>query len=234
MRVAARELCPPIPGSVYEAFCSRISRTHLRPTRAPPIQHRRSAAVRRESASPPDVGPRKLHHWRSPARFVLTRPILVSCSTYVKAGGKMKQPTLAVLNRSRERAAIAPDGRKGAAGLVWAAERAEPPVGQNRVKKQLRVGAARWLCPGHRSERSARLDRYVRDLLAPARCAELPPAAREAGALAAETTPRRAAQPADGVVASHRAADGAGPSIEGARTCAHGTTTGAAAVSRAF
>ena len=34
---------------------------------------------------------------------------------------------------------------------------------------------------------------------------------------------------ADGVVASHRAADGAGPSIEGARTCAHATSRGAAA-----
>jgi hypothetical protein len=40
-------------------------------------------------------------------------------------------------------------------------------------------------------------------------------------------TPRRAALCADDAVASHRAADGAGPSIEGARTCAHGTSTGA-------
>jgi hypothetical protein len=147
-----RIVSPHGPGSVYEAFCSRISRTHLRPTRAPPIQHRRSAAVRRESASPPDVGPRKLHHWRSPAHFVLTRPILVSCSTYVKAGGKMKQPAwLAVLNRSRERAAIAPDGRKGAAGLVWAAERAEPPAARTVSKSSCawarRAGSAQGTAP---------------------------------------------------------------------------------------
>ena len=60
-------------------------------------------------------------------------------------------------------------------------ERAEPPTGQNRVKKQLHMGAARWRCPRYCSERSAWLDRYVRNLLTPARCAELPLAAREAG-----------------------------------------------------
>jgi hypothetical protein len=43
------------------------------------------------------------------------------------------------------------------------------------------VGAARWRCPRYCSERSAWLDRYVRNLLTPARCAELPLAAREAG-----------------------------------------------------
>ena len=43
------------------------------------------------------------------------------------------------------------------------------------------MGAARWRCPRYCSERSAWLDRYVRNLLTPARCAELPLAAREAG-----------------------------------------------------
>ena len=42
-------------------------------------------------------------------------------------------------------------------------------------------------------------------------------------------TLKRAALRADDAVASHRAADGAGPPIEGARTCAHGTSRGAAA-----
>ena len=42
-------------------------------------------------------------------------------------------------------------------------------------------------------------------------------------------TPRRAALRANDVGASHRAADGAGPSIPGARTHAHGTSMGAAA-----
>ena len=42
-------------------------------------------------------------------------------------------------------------------------------------------------------------------------------------------TPRDGALRADEVVASHSAADGAGPSIEGARTYAHGTSAGATA-----
>ena len=92
-----------------------------------------------------------------------------------------RSPPPPVLARSGSEPPARLGGRKGAAGPVRAVERAELRVGQSRVKKQLRVGAARWLCSGHRSERSARLDRYVRDLLAPARCADLPPAAREAG-----------------------------------------------------
>jgi hypothetical protein len=42
-------------------------------------------------------------------------------------------------------------------------------------------------------------------------------------------TPRRAGPRADGAVASHRAADGAVPSIAAARTCARGTSRGAVA-----
>jgi hypothetical protein len=46
--------------------------------------------------------------------------------------------------------------------------------------------------------------------------------------------PRRTGLSADDAAASHRAADGAVPSIEAARTRAHGTTRGAVAVSRTF
>jgi hypothetical protein len=49
------------------------------------------------------------------------------------------------------------------------------------VQKLLRMGATRWLCSVHRPERSAWLDHHPRDLLAPARCADLPPAARAGG-----------------------------------------------------
>jgi hypothetical protein len=49
------------------------------------------------------------------------------------------------------------------------------------VKKQLRMGGARRLCSGHPPERSAWLESYGRDLLTPARCAERPTPAREAG-----------------------------------------------------
>jgi hypothetical protein len=134
------------------------------------------------------------------------------------------------------------DGQKGAAGLFLAVAGArstsKPSPG---LKKRLHTDAARWLLPGHRPERSAWLGRYIRDLLTAARCAELPPAARDAGQhwpwrrsfrarahhWLAVTTPRCTTQPADAVVASHRAADGAGPSIEGARTHAGGISRGA-------
>ena len=98
------------------------------------------------------------------------------------AAGKMKRsPSPPVVEWPGSEPLAPVDGWKGAAGLVWAMEGAEPRVGQNRVKKQLHVGAARWICPGYRSKRSAWLDRYVWNLLTPARCTELPPAAREAG-----------------------------------------------------
>ena len=71
------------------------------------------------------------------------------------------------------------DGRNGAAGLVWAVERVESPLAPDRVKKQLCVGAARCLPSGFRSEVSAWLECYDRVLLGPARCAHLPPRARE-------------------------------------------------------
>jgi hypothetical protein len=59
--------------------------------------------------------------------------------------------------------------------------RAIPAATRVRSKTQLRVGAARWVCSGHRPERSAWVGSYVRVLLTPARCADLPPAARETG-----------------------------------------------------
>ena len=92
-------------------------------------------------------------------------------------------------------------------------------------KKQLRVGAARWICSGYPPEGSAWLGHYNRMLLTPARCAELPPAARGSGRpeslpkrattrrWSAVMTPRDAGLRADDAVTSHRAADGAVPSI---------------------
>ena len=50
-----------------------------------------------------------------------------------------------------------------------------------RIKKAAARGLVGWLCAGALPERSAWLHHYARDLLTPARCAELPPAAREAG-----------------------------------------------------
>ena len=164
------------------------------------------------------------------------------------AAGKMKRsPSPPVVERPGSEPLAPVDGRKGAAGLVWAVEGAEPRVGQNHVKKQLRVGS--WAgsaqgpfpsaLPGsitmrgtfsHRPDalschpqrgRPASTDRGDGHFRAKAR------------RWPAVMTPRRAAQPADGAVASHRAVEGARPSIDGARTYAHGTLRGAVAVSRA-
>jgi hypothetical protein len=104
------------------------------------------------------------------------------------------------------------------------------------------MGATHWLCSGHRPERSAWLDSCARVLLTSARRRDLPPPAREAGPSwsrrvfrgephahwPAVMTPRRVALRADDAAAPHRAAGGAAPSIEGARTYAGGTTRAAA------
>ena len=82
----------------------------------------------------------------------------------------------------------------------------------------------------------------------PARCADLLPRARECGhtglgerarlehkaAGRPVMTPRHAGLQADDAVASHRAAGGAGPSIEGARTHAHLFSRGAVVGFAAF
>ena len=80
------------------------------------------------------------------------------------AAGKMKRsPSPPVVERPGSEPLAPVDGRKGAAGLVWAVEGAEPRVGQNRVKKQLRVGS--W-APRERAEpRDA--NRVVGPLIAP-------------------------------------------------------------------
>jgi hypothetical protein len=59
--------------------------------------------------------------------------------------------------------------------------RALRALGQTGVKKQLRVGMARWLGSGHCPEGSAWLGHYARVLLTPARCADVPPLARASG-----------------------------------------------------
>ena len=124
--------------------------------------------------------------------------------------------------------------------IIRGAHRRLPPLSS---KKQLRVGAARWLCSEHRPEGSVWLGSYARVLLTSVTCADLPPPTsisdqtgrgRRAKLLRtrqwpAVMTPRDGELRADDVAASRRAADGAGPSIEAARTCAHGDRRGAVA-----
>jgi len=160
------------------------------------------------------------------------------------AAGKMKRsPSPPVVERPGSEPLAPVDGRKGAAGLVWAMEGAEPRVGQNRVKKQLRVGS--WAgsaqgpfpsaLPGSITMRGTFSHRPDALSCHPQRGRPASTGHRDSHFRAkarrwpAVMTPRRAALRANDVGASHRAADGADPSIPGARTHAHGTSMGAAA-----
>ena len=94
----------------------------------------------------------------------------------------MKQPaSLSLLERLVAEPPTPSGGQKGAAGLVWAAERVDSRLSASGLKKQLPAGAACRLCSGTPPERFAWLESHDRVLLAPARCADLPPAAKEAG-----------------------------------------------------
>jgi hypothetical protein len=117
---------------------------------------------------------------------------------------------------------------------------ARQPVG---LKKQLYMGAARWLCSGHRWLHVCSGASRTGQKRRPATQSEgsRPAPATESHRRAslwrlwpAAMTPRLAGVRAEDVVASHRAADGAVPSIEGARTHAYATPRGVVAVSRAF
>ena len=139
-------------------------------------------------------------------------------------------------------------GQKGSAGLVRALERRDRRCGQSVSKSSCawarRAGSAQGTFPSALPGSTAVLGCFSHqpDALT---CHTLrgKPASTGRGGVSraskcrrwpAVMTPRHAALRADDAVASHRAADGAGPSIEGARTCAHGTNRGAVAVSRAF
>ena len=73
------------------------------------------------------------------------------------------------------------NGQKGASWVVFSRGAPQIVGSAPGLKKQLHMSVARWLCSGHPSERSAWLDGRVRVLLTPARCADLPRPAREAG-----------------------------------------------------
>ena len=175
---------------------------------------------------------------------MLIRSHLGSCSIFMHAAGKMKRsPSPPVVEWPGSEPLAPVDGWKGAAGLVWAMEGAEPRVGQNRVKKQLRVGS--WAgsaqgpfpsaLPGSITMRGTFSHRPDALSCHPQRGRPASTGHRDSHFRAkarrwpAVMTPRRAALRANDVGASHRAADGADPSIPGARTHAHGTSMGAAA-----
>jgi hypothetical protein len=140
-------------------------------------------------------------------------------------------------------------GQKGASGVFWAVPRVESPVGQVGLKKAAAHGRSA-LALLRTPSRGLCLDRWpysgpsrTRQMRRPATCSErslrtvfaqrlcLPRRAPLAGSDDADA---HAALRSDDAVASRRAADGTVPSIEAARTYAHGTSRGAVAVSRAF
>ena len=111
--------------------------------------------------------------------------------TFMAPAWKVKQPTSPpVLEGPGGELPALLDGQKGARWVVFGrgAPRNRPP--RNRLKKRLRMSAARWLCSGHRLERAASLDSYAWGLLTSASCSDLPPTAREAG----PSWPRRASR----------------------------------------
>jgi hypothetical protein len=120
--------------------------------------------------------------WCRRARSRSVELILVSCPALMLVPWQMKEPSsLPGLAQPGDEPPTLFVGQKGVSGPIWPVERRDSRVWPVRVKKQLRMAAARWLCSGHPSERSAWLDGRVRVLLTPARCADLPPPAREAG-----------------------------------------------------
>jgi hypothetical protein len=136
-------------------------------------------AGQREGEAPP-VGSDAAEGWRTARRRSLSAshraadgagPSIEPARTY--AHGISTGPAVAV--------SCAWPRWETAAGLVCAVWRRDPVGESVGVEKLLRMGATRWLCSVHRPERSAWLDHYPRDLFAPARCADLPPAARAGG-----------------------------------------------------
>jgi hypothetical protein len=100
-----------------------------------------------------------------------------------------------VLERPRGELLAPLNGQKGASWVVLgrgAPRIAGRPAG---LKKQLRMGAARWLCSGHRPERSAWLDNSARVLLTSARRPDVPHPTREAGPSWSRRASRGASHP---------------------------------------
>ena len=108
----------------------------------------------------------------------LARPGLTA-KLHQPVGGKLKQPApLLAIGYRRGRDADCTMSKSEFAG----ARALHPALHHDpRSKKQLRVGAARWLCSGHRPERPAWLSSYDRVLLTAARGADLPLRASAAG-----------------------------------------------------
>ena len=138
--------------------------------------------------------------------------------------------------------------QKGAAGLVLAVERVEAPrrpvVSKSGCDRAQRAGSAQDTAPRalHRSmvmlgcfwHQPGALTCHPRRAHPATLAAEGVLKARDSRRWPAAMTPRNGGLTADDAVASHSAADGGGPSMDGARTHAGGISRGAAARCPAF
>ena len=150
--------------------------------------------------------------------------------------------------RPGTRVAVAVGWSERRSGLLWVAERVESLLRQTLSKSSCtwaeRAGSAQGTLPSALPGSKVMFGTFSHKPDAPngqpqrgkpasTGCGE-PPGCKVARLWPAVMTPRHAAPRADDAVASHRAADGAGPSIEGARTYAHFISRGAGAASPAF
>jgi hypothetical protein len=176
------------------------------------------------------------HIWAPFELFLVSRPSVMAVAW------KLQQvASLPFLERPAAKPLTPLGGQKGSAGLVRALERRDRRCGQSVSKSSCawarRAGSAQGTFPSALPGSTAVLGCFSHqpDALT---CHTLrgKPASTGRGGVSraskcrrwpAVMTPRHAALRADDAVASHRAADGAGPSIEGARTCAHGISRGA-------
>jgi len=139
-------------------------------------------------------------------------------------------------------------GQKGAAGLIWPVERRDsrvwPVVSKSSRAWPRRAGSAQGTRPSALPGSMVVFGCFSHQPDAPtchpqrgkpvATGGGGVPKAHRTRVWPAAMAPRLAGLRADDAVASHRAADGVGPSIEGARTYAHATPRGAVAVLSAF
>ena len=139
-------------------------------------------------------------------------------------------------------------GQKGVSGPIWPVERRDSRVGQVVSKSSCawprRAGSAQGTRPSALPGSMVVFECFSHQPDAPTCHAQRgkPVNTGSGGVKKAHKTrvwpavmaPRLAGLRADDAVASHRAADGVGPSIEGGRTYAHATPRGAVAVLSAF
>ena len=174
---------------------------------------------------------------------------MVSCPVLMLVPWQMKEPSsLPGLAQPGDEPPTLFVGQKGAAGPIWPVERRDsrvwPVVAQSSRAWPQRAGSAQGTRPSALPGSMVVFGCFSHQPEAPtchpqrgkpvATGGGGVPKAHRTRVWPAVMAPRLAGLRADDAVASHRAVDGVGPSIEGARTYAHATPRGAVAVLSAF